>query len=57
MGKRTLRFHELCQSSRAGLFFAAIRFQILLMRLAVITFGFFNSVAPVFIVLIFMTRA
>jgi hypothetical protein len=51
----TLRFHELYQIFRTILFFAAIRFQIFFMKLAIPTVGLFNPIAPVLIVLTFMT--
>jgi hypothetical protein len=54
----TQRFHGRYQIFRATFFFfAAIRFQICFMKLAVLTVRLFNSVAPTLIVLTFVTGA
>jgi hypothetical protein len=53
----TMQFHELYQLFRAALFFAVIQFQIFFMKLAVLTVGLFNSVAPLLIVRTFLTGA
>jgi hypothetical protein len=52
------QFHKFHQIFRAALFFfAPIPFEILFMTLAILTAGLFRSVAPVLIVLIFITGA